>query len=67
MQLEVVKLAEAKHGFVLLLPKCWVVERSVGWAARFRRLFRDYERLAATLSGVHWHAFVGLMLANLFR
>ncbi len=32
-----VKLPEAKRGFVLL-PRRWVVERSFGWAARFRRL-----------------------------
>ena len=37
LKLEVVKLAEAKRGFVLL-PRRWVVERSFGWAARFRRL-----------------------------
>jgi transposase len=42
MQLEVVKLSEAEKGFVLL-PKRWVVERSVGWTGRFRRLARDYE------------------------
>ena len=64
--LEVVKLAEAKRGFVLL-PRRWVVERSFGWAARFRRLSRDHERLATTLAGAHWLAFAGLMLANLFR
>ncbi|HEX2173826.1 MAG TPA: IS5 family transposase, partial [Dehalococcoidia bacterium] len=47
--LEVVKLPEAKRGFVLL-PRRWVVERSQGWMARFRRLARDYERLPATLA-----------------
>jgi transposase len=59
--LEVVKLAEAKHGFVLL-PRRWVVERSFGWAARFRRLARDYERLSETLTGLHYVAFSLLML-----
>src|SRR5438876_4609648 len=44
INLIVVKLPEAKRGFVLL-PRRWVVERSFGWAARFRRLARDYERL----------------------
>ena len=39
------KLPEAKRGFVLL-PRRWVVERSFAWMARFRRLARDYERLA---------------------
>ncbi len=38
--LEVVKLPEAKKGFVLL-PRRWVVERSFAWMAKFRRLARD--------------------------
>ena len=66
MRLEVVKLEEAKRGFVLL-PKRWVVERSFAWAARFRRLARDYERLASSLAGLHWLAFASLMLNSLFR
>jgi transposase len=59
--LEVVKLPEAKRGFVLL-PRRWVVERSLGWAARFRRLAKDYERLTETLEGMHYVAFSLLML-----
>ena len=66
IELEVVKLAEAKRGFVLL-PRRWVVERSFAWLARFRRLSRDYERLPSTLAGFHWLAFGGLMLSNLFK
>ena len=65
IDLKVVKHHEAKHGFVLL-PRRWVVERSFAWAARFRRLARDYERLPTTLAGYHWMAFVTLMLATLF-
>ena len=64
IQLAVVKLEEAKHGFVLL-PKRWVVERSFAWTARFRRLARDYERLPATLAGLHFLAFACLMLHQL--
>jgi transposase len=59
--LEVVKLPEAKRGFVLL-PGRWVVERSIGWAARLRRLARDYERLPETRAGWHYLAFALLML-----
>lgn len=59
--LQVVKLAEAKRGFVLL-PRRWVVERSFGWMARFRRLAKDYERLATTLVELHFVAFVCLLL-----
>jgi transposase len=61
IHLEVVKLPEAKKGFVLL-PRRWVVERSFGWMARFRRLARDYERLSETLKGLHYVAFSFLML-----
>jgi transposase len=66
IQLEVIKHTEAKRGFVLL-PRRWVVERSFAWAARFRRLARDYERLSSTLAGLHYFAFVCLMLARLFK
>jgi transposase len=61
IRLEVVKLPEAKKGFVLL-PRRWVVERSFAWAARFRRLARDYERLPATLAGLHFLAFALVLL-----
>jgi transposase len=64
MQLVVIKHTEAKRGFVLL-PRRWVVERSFAWAARFRRLARDYERLALTLAGFHYLAFACLMLKKL--
>lgn len=47
-----------------LLPRRWVVERSFGWTVRFRRLARDYERLADTLVGLHFVAFVCLMLSK---
>jgi transposase len=60
IQLEVVKLPTARRGF-LLLPRRWVVERSFAWMARFRRLVRDYERLAETLVGLHFIAFALLM------
>jgi transposase len=64
IRLEVVKLPEAKRGFVLL-PRRWVVERSFAWMARFRRLARDYERLPETLAGLHFVAFACLMLHRL--
>ena len=63
IRLEVVKLPTAKRGFVLL-PRRWVVERSFGWMSRFRRLARDYERLPETPAGLHYLAFVILMLKN---
>jgi transposase len=64
IRLEVVKLPTAKRGFILL-PRRWVVERSFAWMARFRRLARDYERLAETLVGLHFVAFA-MLLAQRF-
>jgi transposase len=63
IRLEVVKLEEAKRGFVLL-PRRWVIERSFAWTGRFRRLARDYERLQTTLEGLHYVAFALLALKS---
>ena len=61
IQLIVVRLPEAKKGFVLL-PRRWVVERSFAWTTRFRRLARDFERLPETFRTLHFLAFAMLML-----
>lgn len=61
IELIVVKLPEAKKGFVLL-PRRWVVERSFAWTARFRRLARDFERTPETFRSLHFLAFAILML-----
>jgi len=63
IRLDVVKLPDAKKGFVLL-PKRWVVERSFAWASRFRRLARDYECMESTLAGLHFVVFAILMLVK---
>lgn len=63
VDLIVVRLPEAKKGFVLL-PRRWVVERSFAWLTRFRRLVRDYERYPSTLAGWHVVAFVCLLLSK---
>jgi putative transposase len=41
-QVRVVSRPEGSRGFVLL-PKRWVVERSLAWLGRYRRLSKDYE------------------------
>ena len=64
IELTVVKLPEAKKGFVLL-PRRWVVERSFAWMGRFRRLARDFERLAQHLAGYHWLSAIMLALHSL--
>jgi len=62
----IVKLAEAKKGFVLL-PHRWVVERSFVWTTRFRPLIQDYERAPETLRGLHFLAFAMLIAHNFFK
>ena len=64
IELIVIKLAEAKRGFVLL-PRRWIVERSFAWAALFRRLARDHERYAEVFKNTHLVALSTLMLAGL--
>jgi len=57
----VVKLPDAKRGFVLL-PRRWVVERYFAWTTCFRRLVKDYERYPSTLADLLIVAFVCLVL-----
>jgi transposase len=65
IMLHVVKLFEAKRGFVLL-PRRWVVERSFAWMTRFSRLAKDFERLPKTAAGLHFAVFACIMLARCF-
>ncbi len=61
--LQVIKLAEAKRGFVLL-PRRWVVERSFAWMRRFRRFGNDHERVPESVAGLHFFAFGCRMLSR---
>jgi transposase len=66
IELRVVKLPDVKRGFVLL-PKRWIVERTLAWSTRFRRLVKDYERCAQTLADLHLVAFTCIMLKNVAK
>jgi putative transposase len=48
-------------GFVLL-PRRWVVERTLGWLGRWRRLARDYEELPEVSEAMITLAMIRLML-----
>ena len=61
IELQVVKLPEAKKGFVLL-PKRWVVERSFSWLPQIRQLSHDFERMPDVLAGLHFVLFAILKL-----
>jgi putative transposase len=61
-KVEVVKRTEA--GFQVL-PRRWVVERTLGWLGRFRRLSKDYELLPEVSESMIYAAMVRLMLHRL--
>jgi len=53
-------------GFVLL-PHRWVVERTFGWLNRWRRLSKDYERLADTSETLIYATMTRLIVRRLAR
>jgi putative transposase len=66
LRLEIVKRSDKVGGFVGQ-PKRWIVERTLGWLNRYRRLSRDYETLPATSEAMIYIAMSRLMLARLAR
>jgi transposase len=44
LKIEIVKRSDTASGFVVL-PKRWIVERSIAWLNRCRRLAKDWENL----------------------
>lgn len=64
VRLEVVKRSDDVKGFQVL-PRRWVVERSLGWLTRCRRLCRDYERTIAHAEDFIKVAMIRLMAARL--
>ncbi len=62
--LQIVERLGDQQGFVLL-PKRWIVERTLAWLSRQRRLSRDYERLPKTSEAFVYVAMIRLMLKRL--
>jgi transposase len=56
----------AKAGFKVL-PKRWIVERTIAWLSRFRPLMRDFERYAGTVASFIRLAMIRIMLRRLTR
>ncbi len=63
--IEIVKRSDL-HRFVVL-PKRWIVERTLAWISRNRRLARDFERYARTVEAFVRLAMIRLMLKRLTR
>jgi len=64
VDLEIVKRSDAGKGFVVL-PRRWIVERTIGWLNRCRRLAKDWECLnRSALAFLRW-ASIRMMLRKL--
>lgn len=64
VRVEIVKRSDQAKGFVVL-PKRWIVERTIAWLNRCRRLAKDWECLSRkALAFLHW-ASIRLMLRKL--
>ena len=62
--LDIVKRDQGSKGFQVL-PRRWVVERTLAWIGRFRRLSKDYERLPESSEAMVYIAMIRLMLGRL--
>ncbi len=62
-RLEIVKRTDVA-GFEVL-PKRWIVERTLAWISRNRRLARDFERYATTVAAFVRIAMIRIMLKRL--
>jgi transposase len=60
----IVKRSEFAKSFVVL-PKHWIVERTLAWISRNRRLARDFERYARTVTAFIRLAMIRIMLRRL--
>jgi putative transposase len=66
VDLTIVAPAQGTKGFAVL-PRRWVVERSIAWMGRYRRLSKDYQAMTQTSEGMIDAAFGGTMLRKLVR
>jgi transposase len=66
LTLEIVKRPDDLHTFKVL-PRRWVVERTLSWITRHRRTVRDYERLAAHHETYIYWAMIIIMTRRLAR
>ena len=62
--LEIVKRPKDQKGFVVL-PRRWVVERTLGWLGRYRRLSKDYEERPESEEAIVLIAMINLMVYRL--
>jgi transposase len=64
LEVSIVKRSDRAKGF-LVLPKRWIVERSIAWLCRCRRLSKDWENLTQKALAFLRLASIRLMLRKL--
>jgi putative transposase len=64
LTLIVVRRVAGTKGFVIILRR-WVIERTIGWLGRWRRLSKDYEHLPEVSEAMVTLAMIRLMLQRL--
>jgi putative transposase len=62
--LEIVQRSADTVGFAVL-PKRWIVERTLAWLGRYRRLSKDYETLPESSETMIYLAMINLMIHRL--
>ena len=65
-ELQIVERSADTEGFAVL-PHRWIVERTLGWLMRNRRLSKDYERLVQSSETFIEVAMIRLILRRLGR
>ena len=63
--LEIVKRPKKDRKGFVVLPRRWVVERTLGWLGRYRRLSKDYEERPASEEAIILVAMINLMVHRL--
>lgn len=66
LTVQIVKRPDNQHTFEVL-PRRWVVERTLAWITSYRRCARDYERLPAHHEAAVYWAMITLMTRRLAR
>jgi transposase len=66
LTVEIVKRPQGVHTFEVV-PRRWVVERTLAWITSYRRCARDYERLPAHHEAAVYWAMISIMARRLAR
>ena len=64
LKVEIIKRSDLAPGFIVL-PKRWIVERTIAWLNRCRRLAKDFENRIRTATAFVLLASIRLMLRKL--